>query len=64
MAGDTGEYPGWEEDGFGGLTLNTVIHSTQIRLATVVKVEAEGGVMPSPPQRPLSPPVSFESAPL
>ena len=45
MAGDreSWKFDGWEEDGFGGLTLNITLHGTQIRLATVVKVEADAG---------------------
>lgn len=38
-----GEYPGWDQDELGGLTLSITIGGQQVRLATVRRVEAELG---------------------
>jgi hypothetical protein len=40
--GDT-EYPGWQADALGDLTLMVTVGGEDIRLATVVRVPAEAG---------------------
>lgn len=43
MAVASGEFPGWVAYASGTMTLSVTIRDTEIRLATVVKVEAEAG---------------------
>jgi hypothetical protein len=41
--GDSAEFPGWESDALGDLTLTVTVGGDEIRLATVIRVPAEAG---------------------
>jgi hypothetical protein len=41
--GESAEFPGWEADALGDLTLTVTIGGEEIRLATVIRVPAGAG---------------------